>query len=86
MTQTATKSFSMITASAAQQLDVSESWKIVDTEAAVAEYAPIAELHCADLALMPIFLTVEQATAIEAIMSDPNSGPRSAPRLLPMRD
>ncbi len=50
------------------------------------EYGAVAELHCADLALLPIFLTPEQAKAIERIMADPNAGPKVTPRRLPTRD
>lgn len=78
MTLTATREFGMTLAWSANPPDSGDTgWKMVDTPInAGAKYARVIELHCADLAAMPITLTSEQATALQNIMQNKLSGPR----------
>lgn len=85
MSLTATRGLWQTTATTANPHDIGpQEWKPVDvSNVACAEYAPVAELHCADLAAMPIFLSYDQAAALDEICQKKLSGPRGKMELLP---
>ncbi len=84
MSQTAVRGMGVTIRETANRHRITQNaWRLLETSGEEMEYASLAELHCGDLATMPVFLTLEQADSLEEISRRKLSGPRGKMEMLP---